>query len=80
MVAGEGATIMLENRAPKIFLGVFLAISVAPALAHDPSHPELFNNLSDRWADKALAGKKDRRRNGRAIVQLIAVRLRAALR
>jgi len=38
------------------------------------------NNLSDRWADKALAGKKDRRRNGRAIVQLIAVRLRAALR
>ena len=38
------------------------------------------NNVSDKWADKALAGKKDRRRNGRAIVQLIAVRLRAALR
>ena len=38
------------------------------------------NNLSDKWADKALAGRKDRRRNGRAIVQLIAVRLRAALR
>ena len=38
------------------------------------------NNVSDRWADKALAGKKDRRRNGRAIVQLIAMRLTAALR
>ena len=40
------------------------------------------NNVSDKWADRALAGKKDRRRtfNGRAIVQLIAVRLTAALR
>ena len=40
------------------------------------------NNVSDKWADRALAGKKDRRRtfNGRAIVHLIAVRLTAALR
>jgi hypothetical protein len=37
------------------------------------------NNLSDRWADKALAAKKDRRRtfNGRAFLQLIAIRLTA---
>ncbi len=52
MVAGEGGTIMLENRAPKIFLGVFLAISVAPALAHDPSHPEL-----NGWFDKLASGR-----------------------
>ena len=39
------------------------------------------NHVSDKWTDRALAGKKDRRRtfNARAIVQLIAVRLRAAL-
>ena len=52
MVAGEEGTIMLENRAPKIFLGVFLAISVAPALAHDPSHPEL-----NGWFDKLASGR-----------------------
>jgi hypothetical protein len=52
MVAGEGGTIMLENRAPKIFLGVFLATSVAPALAHDPSHPEL-----NGWFDKLASGR-----------------------
>src|SRR5712675_2142964 len=52
MVAGEGGTIMLENRAPKIFLGVFLAISVAPALAHDPSHPELNGGF-----DKLASGR-----------------------
>jgi hypothetical protein len=34
------------------------------------------NNVSERWADKALARKKDRRRNGRAIVQVIAAALR----
>jgi hypothetical protein len=40
------------------------------------------NNASDKWADKSLAGKKDRRRtfNARAIVQLIAIRLTAAFR
>jgi hypothetical protein len=50
--AGEGEmTVMLENRAPRIFLGVFLAIFVAPALAHDPSHPEL-----NGWFDKLASG------------------------
>ena len=40
------------------------------------------NNLSDRWADKALAAKKDRRRafNGGAFLQLIAIRLTAVFR
>ena len=40
------------------------------------------NNLSDKWADKALAEKKNRRRtfNGRAFLQLIAIRLTAVLR
>ena len=39
------------------------------------------NNASDRWADKALAEKKHRPRgfNGRALVQLVAVRLTAAI-
>jgi len=52
MVAGEGGTMMLENRAPRIFLGIFFAIFVAPALAHDPSRPEL-----NTWFDQ-LASKK----------------------
>src|SRR5258705_6352213 len=34
-------TMMLQNRAPRIFLGIFLAIFVVPAPAHDPSRPEL---------------------------------------
>ena len=43
---------MLENRAPRIFLGIFLAIFVAPALAHDPSRPEL-----NEWFNKLSSGK-----------------------
>ena len=43
---------MLENRAPRIFLGTFFAIFVAPALAHDPSHPEL-----NGWFDKLASGR-----------------------
>jgi hypothetical protein len=50
---GEGEmTMMLENRAPRIFLGIFFAIFVAPALAHDPSHPEL-----NEWFDRLASGK-----------------------
>ena len=50
---GEGEmTMMLENRAPRIFLGIFLAIFVAPALAHDPSHSEL-----NGWFDKLASGR-----------------------
>jgi hypothetical protein len=45
-------TMMLENRAPRIFLGIFFAIFVAPALAHDPSHPEL-----NEWFDRLASGK-----------------------
>jgi hypothetical protein len=52
MAAGKGGTMMLENRAPKIFLGIFLAIFVAPALAHDPSRPEL-----NGWFDKLASGR-----------------------
>jgi hypothetical protein len=39
------------------------------------------NNVSDKWTDKALAGKKYRRRtfNAKAIVQLFAVRLTAGI-
>jgi len=43
---------MLENRAPRIFLGIFLAIFVAPALAHDPSHSEL-----NGWFDNRASGR-----------------------
>ena len=47
---GEGGmTVKPKNRAPRIYLGIFFAIFVAPALAHDPSHPELniwFNRLA----------------------------------
>ena len=42
---------MLQNRVAGIFLGIFFAIFVAPALAHDPSRPELndwFNRLSSK--------------------------------
>jgi hypothetical protein len=37
------------------------------------------NNVSDKWTDKALAGKKYKHRtfNARATVQLLAVRLTA---
>jgi hypothetical protein len=45
-------TTMLENRAPRIFLGIFFAIFVAPALAHDPSRPEL-----TEWFNKLSSGK-----------------------
>ena len=45
-------TMMLENRASRIFLGIFFAIFVAPALAHDPSHPEL-----NEWFDRLASGK-----------------------
>ena len=44
-------TMMLQNRAPRIFLGIFLAIFVVPALAHDPSRPEL-----NGWYDKLASG------------------------
>jgi hypothetical protein len=39
------------------------------------------NNVSDKWTDKALAGKKYRHRtfNAKAIVQLFAVRLTAGI-
>ena len=37
------------------------------------------NNASDGWADKAMAGKKYRRRGFNAFVQLIDVRLTAAI-
>ena len=37
------------------------------------------NNASDRWADKAMAGKKYRRRGFNAFVQLFDVRLKAAI-
>jgi len=45
-------TMMLQNRVAGIFFGIFLAIFVAPALAHDPSRPEL-----NTWFDQ-LASKK----------------------
>jgi hypothetical protein len=45
-------TMMLENRAPRIFLGIFFAIFVAPALAHDPSRSEL-----NEWFNKLSSGK-----------------------
>jgi len=44
-------TMMLENRVAGIFLGIFFAIFVAPALAHDPSHPE-FNDWFNRLSSK----------------------------
>ncbi len=43
---------MLENRAPRIFLGIFFAIFAAPALAHDPTRPEL-----NSWFDKLASGR-----------------------
>ena len=43
---------MLRNRASRIFLGTFFAVFVAPALAHDPSHPEL-----NGWFDKLASGR-----------------------
>jgi hypothetical protein len=42
---------MPENRAQRIFLGIFFAVFVVPVFAHDPSHPELndwFNRLSSK--------------------------------
>ena len=40
------------------------------------------NNLSDKWADKAVAGRKGRRRafKGKAFLQLIAIRLTTVFR
>ncbi len=43
---------MPKNRAPRICLGIFFAIFVAPALAHDPSHPELNN-----WFNRLASGR-----------------------
>jgi hypothetical protein len=43
---------MLQNRVAGIFLGIFFAIFVAPALAHDPSRPEL-----NGWFDKLASGR-----------------------
>ena len=45
-------TMMLQNRVAGIFLGIFFASFVAPALAHDPSHPEL-----NGWFDKLASGR-----------------------
>ena len=42
---------MPENRTPRIFLGIFFAIFVVPAFAHDPIHPEL-NDWFDRLSSK----------------------------
>jgi hypothetical protein len=52
--AAQGKTVMkgLQNRVLGIFLGIFFSIVIAPALAHDPSHPEL-----DRWFNKLASGK-----------------------
>src|SRR5437588_3738793 len=50
---GEGGmTVMPKNRAPRICLGIFFAIFVAPALAHDPSHPEL-----NTWFNRLASGR-----------------------
>jgi hypothetical protein len=40
------------------------------------------NNLSDKWADKAFAERKGRRRafKGKAFLQLIAIRLNTVFR
>ena len=42
---------MPRNRASRIFLGIFFAIFVAPALAHDANRPEL-----NGWFDKLASG------------------------
>ena len=42
---------MPRNRASRIFLGIFFAIFVAPALAHDPNRPEL-----NSWFDHLASG------------------------
>jgi hypothetical protein len=42
----------LQNRVLGIFLGIFFSIVIAPALAHDPSHPEL-----NGWFNKLASGK-----------------------
>ena len=42
---------MPTNRASRIFLGIFFAIFVAPALAHDPNRPEL-----NSWFDHLASG------------------------
>ena len=53
MVAAKGEmTMMLQNRVAGIFLGIFSAILVAPALAHDPRRPEL-----NGWFDKLASGR-----------------------
>ena len=41
-----------QNRVLGIFLGIFFSIVIAPALAHDPSHPEL-----NGWFNKLASGK-----------------------
>ena len=51
-LAKGGMTVMPKNRAPRICLGIFFAIFVAPALAHDPSHPELNN-----WFNRLASGR-----------------------
>jgi len=51
-LVAEGDEGMLRNRASRIFLGTFFAVFFAPALAHDPSHPEL-----NGWFDKLASGR-----------------------
>jgi len=61
---GEGGmTVMPKNRAPRICLGIFFAIFVAPALAHDPSHPELNNWFNRLASGRGLCLLVDRRCN-----------------
>jgi hypothetical protein len=40
-----------QNRVLGIFLGIFFSIVIAPALAHDPSRPEL-----NGWFNKLASG------------------------
>jgi hypothetical protein len=52
LVAGaKGDEGMPRNRASTIFLGIFFASFVAPALAHDPNRPEL-----NSWFDHLASG------------------------
>jgi hypothetical protein len=41
-----------QNRVLGIFLGIFFSIVIAPALAHDPSRPEL-----NGWFNKLASGR-----------------------
>src|SRR6266404_5622108 len=59
---GEEEMMMLENRALRIVVGIFFAVFVVPAFAHDPSHPEL-NDWFNRLSSKKPVLLIDRRRN-----------------